>query len=263
MSDDPPPPPRKKMVKLPTGGTAEGRPQPARLKTAKERRPSSQAWLERQINDPFASAARAKGYRSRAAFKLEEIDDKVHILTRKARVLDLGCAPGGWIQIALERGVTHIVGVDLLPVEPLPPAHILQMDFTDPECGPLLIEKLGGTPDVILSDMAPNTMGHRQTDHLRIVGLIEAAAAAAAGSSSIASSARALSCSGSGARLASRRLRSVRAKSSAVSLLGRGWRAAASDETVASTSSLIVSVPCCCRHPRHKRHTYMHRERDT
>lgn len=176
MSDDPPPPPRKKMVKLPTGGTAEGRPQPARLKTAKERRPSSQAWLERQINDPFASAARAKGYRSRAAFKLEEIDDKVHILTRKARVLDLGCAPGGWIQIALERGVTHIVGVDLLPVEPLPPAHILQMDFTDPECGPLLIEKLGGTPDVILSDMAPNTMGHRQTDHLRIVGLIEAAA---------------------------------------------------------------------------------------
>jgi 23S rRNA (uridine2552-2'-O)-methyltransferase len=175
MSEAPPPPPRKKMVKPPTGGTDAGRPQPARLKTAKERTQSSQAWLERQINDPFAAAARAKGYRSRAAFKLIEIDDKYHFLKPGLRVLDLGCAPGGWVQIALERGVAKVVGVDLLHVEPLPPAELLQMDFTDPACGPLLIEKLGGTPDLILSDMAPNTMGHRQTDHLRIVGLIEAA----------------------------------------------------------------------------------------
>jgi 23S rRNA (uridine2552-2'-O)-methyltransferase len=181
MTDDSTPPPRKRMVRPPTGGTDEGRPQPARLKTAKERTPSSQAWLERQINDPFAAAARAKGYRSRAAFKLEEIDDRFHLLNRRARVLDLGCAPGGWVQIAVERGVTQIVGVDLLPVDPLPPGILLQMDFTDPDCGPLLIEKLGGAPDVILSDMAPNTIGHRQTDHLRIVGLIEAAVDFAAG----------------------------------------------------------------------------------
>ncbi|CAN7322989.1 RlmE family RNA methyltransferase [Phenylobacterium sp. LjRoot219] len=165
------------MVKPPTGGTDEGRPKPARLKTAKMRTPSQQAWLERQINDPFAAKARAHGYRSRAAFKLTEIDDKLRVLKPGARVIDLGLAPGGWTQVALERGVRDIVGVDLLPVDPLPPAHILQMDFTDPACGPQLIELLGGPPDVVLSDMAPNTVGHRQTDHLRIVGLIETAAA--------------------------------------------------------------------------------------
>lgn len=170
-------PPRKRMVKPPTGGTDEGRPKPARLKTAKMRTPSQQAWLERQINDPFAAKARAHGYRSRAAFKLTEIDDKLRVLKPGARVIDLGLAPGGWTQVALERGVRDIVGVDLLPVDPLPPAHILQMDFTDPACGPQLIELLGGPPDVVLSDMAPNTVGHRQTDHLRIVGLIETAAA--------------------------------------------------------------------------------------
>jgi 23S rRNA (uridine2552-2'-O)-methyltransferase len=163
------------MVKPPTGGTDEGRPKPARLKTAKLRTPSQQAWLERQINDPFAAKARAHGYRSRAAYKLTEIDDKLHVLKPGARVIDLGLAPGGWTQVAIERGVRDIAGVDLLPVEPLPPAHILQMDFTDPACGPMLIELLGGAPDVVLSDMAPNTVGHRQTDHLRIVGLIEAA----------------------------------------------------------------------------------------
>lgn len=169
-------PPRKRMVKPPTGGTDEGRAKPARLKTAKQRTPSQQAWLERQINDPFVAKARALGYRSRAAFKLEEIDDKLRVLKPGARVVDLGLAPGGWTQLAIQRGVRDIVGVDLLPVEPLPPAHILQMDFTDPACGPQLIELLGGAPDVVMSDMAPNTVGHRQTDHLRIVGLIELAA---------------------------------------------------------------------------------------
>ncbi|HEV2531315.1 RlmE family RNA methyltransferase [Phenylobacterium sp.] len=169
-------PPRKRMVRPPTGGTEAGRGKPARLKTAKQRTPSQQAWLERQINDPFAAAARAHGYRSRAAYKLTEIDDKLRVLRPGARVIDLGLAPGGWTQVALERGVTLIAGVDLLPVDPLPPAHILQMDFTDPACGPQLMEWLGGAPDVVLSDMAPNTVGHRQTDHLRIVGLIEAAA---------------------------------------------------------------------------------------
>lgn len=168
-------PPRKRMVKPPTGGTEGGRSKPARLKTAKQRTPAQQAWLERQINDPFSAKARALGYRSRAAFKISEIDDRFRFFRPGARVIDLGLAPGGWTQIAIERGVTHIAGVDLLPVDPLPPAHILQMDFTDPACGPQLIELLGGPPDVVLSDMAPNTVGHRQTDHLRIIGLIEAA----------------------------------------------------------------------------------------
>jgi 23S rRNA (uridine2552-2'-O)-methyltransferase len=168
-------PPRKRMVRPPSGGTEAGRGKPARLKTAKQRTPSQQAWLERQLNDPFAAKARAHGYRSRAAYKLTEIDDRLRLLKPGARVVDLGLAPGGWTQMAIERGVTHIAGVDLLPVDPLPPAHILQMDFTDPACGPKLIELLGGAPDVVLSDMAPNTVGHRQTDHLRIIGLIEAA----------------------------------------------------------------------------------------
>jgi 23S rRNA (uridine2552-2'-O)-methyltransferase len=168
-------PPRKRMVRPPSGGTEAGRATPERLKTAWKRTPSQQAWLERQINDPFAAQARAHGYRSRAAYKLTEIDDRFRLLRRGARVVDLGLAPGGWTQVAIERGMTDLVGVDLLPVDPLPPAHILQMDFTDPDCGPELIRLLGGPPDVVLSDMAPNTVGHRQTDHLRIVGLIEAA----------------------------------------------------------------------------------------
>lgn len=178
MSDEPP---RKRMVKPPTGGVEEGRGKPARLKTAKDRTASSQAWLSRQINDPFAAKARAHGYRSRAAYKLTEIDDRFRLLKPGARVIDLGLAPGGWTQVAIERGVTAIAGVDLLPVEPLPPARILEMDFTDPDCGPKLIELLGGPPDVVLSDMAPNTVGHKRTDHLRIVALIEAAADFAVG----------------------------------------------------------------------------------
>src|SRR5271154_3714677 len=112
-------PPRKRMVRPPTGGTDAGRAGPKRLKTAKERTPSSQAWLERQINDPFVVEAKAKGYRSRAAFKLAEIDDRFRLIHRGARVIDLGCAPGGWVQVALERGAGAVAGVDLLPIEPL------------------------------------------------------------------------------------------------------------------------------------------------
>lgn len=167
---------RRRMARPPTAGDAAGRGVPKRLKTAKKHSASSQAWLERQINDPFAAEARAKGYRSRAAFKLAEIDDRLHLLKKGARVLDLGCAPGGWIQLALQRGVGAVVGVDLLPVEPLEPAIIIQGDFTEPGMGERLVALLGGAPDVVLSDMAPNTTGHRQTDHLRIIGLVEAAA---------------------------------------------------------------------------------------
>jgi 23S rRNA (uridine2552-2'-O)-methyltransferase len=168
-------PPRKRMVRPPTGG-GDGRGSAQRLKSAKVRTPSSQAWLERQLNDPYVALAKAKGYRSRAAFKLIEIDDRLKLIRRGMRVIDLGCAPGGWTQVLLERGAGAVAGVDLLPVGPLPPAQLVEADFTDPAVGPRLVDLLGGAPDLILSDMAPNTMGHRQTDHLRIVGLIEAAA---------------------------------------------------------------------------------------
>ena len=171
MSD----PPRKRMVRPPTGGDGAARPISERLKSGKERTASSRAWLERQLADPFVAKARSRGYRSRAAFKLAEIDDRFHLISRDARVIDLGCAPGGWLQIALERGARSVVGIDLLAVEPLAGAIILQGDFTEPGCGERLLAALGGAPNLILSDMAPNTIGHRRTDHLRIVGLIEAA----------------------------------------------------------------------------------------
>jgi 23S rRNA (uridine2552-2'-O)-methyltransferase len=176
MSDDGhPEPPRKRMVRPPTRGGEHGRGESVKVKTSKRRTTSSNAWLQRQLNDPFVTLAKSKGYRARAAFKLTEIDDRLHLLKRGARVIDLGCAPGSWLEVAIERGVADIAGVDLLAIDPVPPAHILQMDFTDPACGPLLLEKLGGPPTVVLSDMAPNTTGHRETDHLRIVGLIDRA----------------------------------------------------------------------------------------
>ena len=149
----------------------------ARLKTADQRSLSSQQWLNRQINDPYVQRAQAEGWRSRAAFKLIEIDDRLHVLKRGQRVVDLGCAPGGWVQVALKRGAAAVAGVDLLPVEFIPGAQLMEGDFTDPAIGPELLARVGGPPDVVLSDMAPNTMGHAATDHLRIVGLIEAAAA--------------------------------------------------------------------------------------
>ena len=167
---------RRRLVRPQSSGDPSGRSLTSRLKTADKRSLSSQQWLERQLNDPFVKAAHAKGYRSRAAFKLTEIDDRFHLLKRGARVIDLGCAPGGWLQVAVERGGAAVAGVDLLYVEPIPGAEILQADFTEPGVGERLAELIGGPPDLVLSDMAPNTSGHRQTDHLRIVGLIESAA---------------------------------------------------------------------------------------
>jgi 23S rRNA (uridine2552-2'-O)-methyltransferase len=175
MSD--PPEERRRLVRPPSGGTAEGRGMGAKVKTADNRTLSSQQWLRRQLNDPFVKAAKAQGYRARAAFKLTEIDDRFHLIGKGSRVIDLGCAPGGWVQVALQRGAAAVAGVDLLPVDPMPPAHLIEGDFTDPAVGPALMAALGGAPDLVLSDMAPNTLGHRQTDHLRIVVLIEAAAA--------------------------------------------------------------------------------------
>ena len=152
-----------------------------RVKTARKRTLSSQKWLERQLNDPYVARAKREGFRSRAAYKLIELDDKVRFLKPGGRVVDLGAAPGGWAQVAAQRvgageGKGNVVGVDLLPIEPLPGAAFLQLDFMAPEAPERLVALLGGPADVVLSDMAANATGHKKTDHLRIVGLAEAAA---------------------------------------------------------------------------------------
>jgi 23S rRNA (uridine2552-2'-O)-methyltransferase len=167
---------KRRMIRPPSGGDPAGRGLGKRLKTAEGRSLSSQQWLERQLADPYVQRAKAEGWRSRAAFKLLEIDDRFRLIRKGSRVIDLGCAPGGWLQVALKRGATSIVGVDLLPVDPIPGAVILQADFTDPGVGEKLIEQLGRAPDLVLSDMAHNTTGHKKTDQLRITALIEAAA---------------------------------------------------------------------------------------
>jgi len=150
----------------------------ARLKTDKRRTPSSRAWLERQISDPYVARAKREGYRSRAAYKLIEIDDKFHLLKSGARVVDLGAAPGGWSEIATRRvgAAGRVVGLDILEMKPIPGVEFVKLDFLDPAAPDRLKEMLDGAADVVLSDMAANTTGHRRTDHLRIMALAEAAA---------------------------------------------------------------------------------------
>lgn len=145
------------------------------VRTAKGRSAASQRWLSRQLNDPYVAAAKQQGWRSRAAFKLIELDDRFHLIRRGARVIDLGAAPGGWTQVAVKRGATRVVGVDLLPVDPVAGAVMLQGDFTDPAVQQQLLAEFGGKADLVLSDMAPNTTGHAATDHIRIVALAEEA----------------------------------------------------------------------------------------
>jgi 23S rRNA (uridine2552-2'-O)-methyltransferase len=145
------------------------------LRTSAGRTTSQQLWLRRQLNDPYVVAARAQGFRSRAAFKLIELDDKFHLLRPGIRVVDLGAAPGGWTQVALQRGAARVVGIDLLPIDEIPGATLLQGDFNDPAMPDQLATLLGGQADLVLSDMAPNTSGHTPTDHLRIMGLAELA----------------------------------------------------------------------------------------
>jgi 23S rRNA methylase len=169
-------PERRRMVRLPTGGTAAGRKVGGKIKTADKKSMSSQQWIKRQLADPWSERARAEGWRSRAAFKLMEIDDRMHLIKRGARVVDLGAAPGGWIQVALDRGAAEVVGIDLLMVEPIPGATLIQGDFTEDGMDQVVLDALGGPPDLVLSDMAHNTVGHRQTDHLKIIALIEIAA---------------------------------------------------------------------------------------
>lgn len=147
----------------------------SRVKTAKGRKTSSTLWLKRQLNDPYVDKAQKMGYRSRAAFKLLEIDEKAHILKPGLRVVDLGAAPGGWCQVAYEKRCKPIVAIDLLAVDDLPGVDFIQMDFMEDEAPQKLKDMLGGPADLVLSDMAPNTIGHRQTDHIRIMAVVEAA----------------------------------------------------------------------------------------
>jgi 23S rRNA (uridine2552-2'-O)-methyltransferase len=161
-----------------SGGEARRGDLKVRVKTARKRSLSSTLWLERQLNDPYVARAKREGYRSRAAFKLIEIDDKHRILKPGARVVDLGAAPGGWCQVAAQRigQKGRIVAIDLLEIEPIAGVEFMQLDFTDNSAPDTLKAMLGGPADVVLSDMAANTTGHRKTDHIKIVALVEMAA---------------------------------------------------------------------------------------
>ncbi|MET0370903.1 MAG: RlmE family RNA methyltransferase [Sphingobium sp.] len=148
-----------------------------RVKTSKGRTVQSARWLERHLNDPYVRKAKAEGWRSRAAFKLIELDEKFKILRGVRAVVDLGVAPGGWAQVVRKQcPKAKIVGIDLLPVDPIDGVTLFEMDFMDDKAPHLLRNALGDAPDLVLSDMAANTVGHARTDHLRTMGLVEAAA---------------------------------------------------------------------------------------
>ena len=152
------------------------------VKTARKRSHSSTLWLERQLNDPYVAEAKKQGWRSRAAFKLLQMDEKFHLLRSGMNIVDLGAAPGGWTQVAIdrvkpERGKGRIVGIDLLEMEPLEGSTLFVADFTDPATVQRLKDEMGGPVDLVMSDMAANTTGHAQTDHFRIMDLAEQAAA--------------------------------------------------------------------------------------
>ena len=146
-----------------------------KLKTGLGRTTGQQKWLQRQLNDPYVRAAQEQGWRSRAAFKLLELDERFRLIRRGARVVDLGAAPGGWTQVAVKKGAAQVVGIDLLAIEPIAGATLVQGDFADAAMEERLRHVLGGRADLVLSDMAPNTTGHGMTDHIRIIGLAELA----------------------------------------------------------------------------------------
>ncbi len=160
-----------------TGALVPPRREAVRLKNARKLAPSSQRWLARQLNDPYVQAAKTQGFRSRAAFKLLELDDKYKLIAKGARVVDLGAAPGGWAQVALLRGAAVVVGIDLLPIIPVSGAQFIEGDFTEDGMDRRLKDMLGGPADLVLSDMAPNTTGHVATDHIRIMALADMALA--------------------------------------------------------------------------------------
>jgi len=145
-----------------------------KIKTAKGRKASSTRWIERQLNDPYVARTQKDGYRSRAAYKLLEMDEKYKFLKAGMSIVDLGAAPGGWCQVALQKGCKHVVAIDLLPVDDMPGMTFMQQDFMDEDAPQKLKDALGGKADVVLSDMAHNTTGHKYTDHLKIMALVEA-----------------------------------------------------------------------------------------
>ena len=167
------------MAKFTFGGNSSGRSAVGkeRVKTSKRRSPQSARWLERQLNDPYVKRAQAEGFRSRAAYKLIELDEKFHFLKGKKAVVDLGIAPGGWAQVVRRRlPSAKVSGIDLLPVDPIEGVTLFEMDFMDDRAPDLLVEALGQAPDLVISDMAANTVGHKPTDPLRTMGQVEAAA---------------------------------------------------------------------------------------
>ncbi|HEY8160852.1 MAG: RlmE family RNA methyltransferase [Methylocystis sp.] len=169
------------MAESKGSGREGGRSLKTRVKTARKRSLSSTLWLERQLNDPYVARAKREGYRSRAAYKLIEMDDRHHLFKPGGRIVDLGAAPGGWSQIAADRvkakdGRGKVVGVDLLDMEPIPGVQFAVKDFNDEDAPDFIKKMLGGEADGVMSDMAANATGHKQTDHLRIVALAELAA---------------------------------------------------------------------------------------
>ena len=157
--------------------TRSGKDPNEKLKSTRKRSQSSSDWLRRQLADPYVKKARAEGYRSRAAYKLAELDEKFGLLKGATRVVDLGVAPGGWSQIVrMKAPKAAVVGIDLLPTDPIEGVVLFEMDFMADAAPAALLEALGGPPDLVLSDMAANTVGHKQTDHLRTMGLVETAA---------------------------------------------------------------------------------------
>ena len=163
-----------------SSGSPTGRIKSTRVRTAKGRKISSTLWLQRQLNDPYVAEAKKRGFRSRAAFKLLEMDDKLHLLKPGQRVVDLGAAPGGWTQVAVERvkskeGKGYVLGMDILEIQPIAGATLLQGDFLADDAPQRLFDALGGQADVVISDLAAPTTGHRQTDHLRTLMLAEMA----------------------------------------------------------------------------------------
>lgn len=157
----------------PAGGRMMAQKEKVKKKTLSK---SSREWVDRQLRDPYVIRAQEEGYRARAAFKLKEIDEKFKVLKRGARVVDLGSAPGGWLQVLIEKGAAKVVGIDLLPVDPISGITIFQADIHEPGMTDKLLAALGDKPTLVLSDMAANTVGHKQTDHIRTVGLAELAA---------------------------------------------------------------------------------------
>ncbi|GIU66020.1 RlmE family RNA methyltransferase [Candidatus Phycosocius spiralis] len=168
-------PERRRRIVFDMGET-DARATPARVKTGKGRSAQSTRWLERQLNDPYVHRAKADGWRARSAYKLLELNEKFHFIPHQGRVIDLGAAPGGWSQVVARRGAAALVGIDLLPMDPIEGATLIQADFLAEGMQDHLLDLLGGCPDLVISDMAANTVGHKQTDHLRTAALSEAAA---------------------------------------------------------------------------------------